>query len=302
MVDDRQPTEAEREEDAMKSTRYSFKDTLKENAGLSVYNTGYEKCDSGKGWGPALRDHYLIHLVSAGRGEFVYNKQSHALQTGDLFLIFPGQLVSYQADAQDPWEYCWVGFNGTDARRLVSMAGFTRREPVLHCSDSAGLRDRLLRIAEVSGNTAADDAAMAGCLYLFLAELIRLNDRRTGGDPHQAYVANALRFIQYNYAGDIGVSDIARYVGISRSQLYRAFLQDFSLSPHTYLQKYRINEACSLLRRPEFSIAEVAGSVGFNDPLYFSRVFKSIKHCTPSEYQREALQASGSAPPAPENR
>lgn len=275
----------------MKDERYSFKDTLKENAGLSVYNTGYERCDSTHSWGPALRDHYLIHYVSAGHGSFTSNRQTYSLQTGDLFFVAPGQLVSYRADADDPWEYCWVGFNGTDARRLVSMAGFTQERPVLH-----GLGDEvqrlLLRISEVSGNTAADDAAMVGCLYLFLAQLIRQNARTAGTDPHQEYVANALRFIQYNYAGDIGVSDIARYVGISRSQLYRAFLQDFSLSPHAYLQKYRINEACSLLRRPDFSVAEVAGSVGFNDPLYFSRVFKSLKGCTPSEYQREARQTA----------
>jgi AraC-like DNA-binding protein len=86
---------------------------------------------------------------------------------------------------------------------------------------------------------------------------------------------------------EVLISDIASYVGISRSQLYRAFLEDFGISPHTYLQRYRINEACSLLRNPNYSIAEVAGSVGFNDPLYFSRVFKSIKQCPPSAYQRE---------------
>ncbi len=270
----------------MDNARYSFKDTLKENAGLSVYNTGYEQCDKNYGWGPALRDHYLIHFISHGSGTFTCNKHSYELREGDMFFIAPGQLVSYRADQQDPWAYCWVGFNGTDARRLVTMAGLSMQEPVLHSPDPERTSRLLLRIAEVSGNTAASDAEMAGYLYLFLAHLIGLNDRHTANDPHQEYVANALRFIQYNYASDIGVSDIAHYVGISRSQLYRAFLQDFGVSPHSYLQKYRINEACSLLRNAGISIAEVAGSVGFNDPLYFSRVFKSIKQCTPSEYQR----------------
>ena len=269
----------------MKDERYSFKDTLKENAGLSVYNTGYERCDSTHSWGPALRDHYLIHYVSAGHGSFTSNRQTYSLQTGDLFFVAPGQLVSYRADPLDPWEYCWVGFNGTDARRLVTMAGFSAQRPVLHTRD-AELRSRLLRIAEVSGNTAVSDAEMVGCLYLFLARLIQLNDQRAVSDPHQEYVANALRFMQYHYANDIGVTDSAQSVGICRSQLYRAFLQDFGVSPHNYLQKYRINEACSLLRDAGISIAEVAGSVGFNDPLYFSRVFKAIKNCTPSEYQR----------------
>ncbi len=271
----------------MKNSRFSFKDTLKENAGLSVYNTGYEKCDSNHSWGPGLRDHYLIHYVSAGSGSFVCNRQTYYLRAGDLFLILPGQTVSYRANPRDPWEYCWVGFNGTDARRLIAMAGFSKNDPVLRDPAPQKTAALLLRIAEVSGATAAADAEMAGCLYLFLAHLIRNSTRCRAEDPHQEYVANALRYIQYNYARDIGVSDIASYVGISRSQLYRAFLQDFGLSPHSYLQKYRISEACSLLRNPNLSIAEVASSVGFNDPLYFSRVFKSVKSITPSAYQRQ---------------
>ncbi len=270
----------------MTGERYKFRDALKENAGLSVYNTGYEKCDSGHSWGPAVRDHYLIHFVASGSGVFRCNQQEYTVGAGGLFIICPTQLASYQADAHTPWQYSWVGFNGTDARRLVNLAGFTRQEPVLHSTDPHKTGALLRRIADASGNTAAADTEMAGYLHLFLAHLIALNSQRPTGDTHQTYVANALRYIQYNYASDIGVNDIARYVGISRSQLYRAFLQDFGVSPHNYLQKYRINEACSLLHNPSYSIAEIAGSVGFNDPLYFSRVFKSIKGCTPTEYQK----------------
>lgn len=270
----------------MDTNRYSFKDTLKENAGLSVYNTGYEQCSKNHSWGPALRDHYLIHLVESGKGTFTYNKVTYSLSAGDLFYVAPSQMAGYQADPHDPWSYSWVGFNGTDARRLMNMTGFSDQQPVLRADDLKTTTSLLRDIARCSGPTAADDSAMAGHLYLFLAHLMRSGSKKTIANPHQSYVANALRFIQYNYAGDIGVNDIARYVGISRSQLYRAFLQDFGISPHTYLQKYRINEACSLLRDPNLSIAEVAGSVGFNDPLYFSRVFKSIKQRTPSEYQK----------------
>lgn len=274
----------------MTGERYKFRDSLKENIGLSVYNTGYETCDRSYCWGPAVRDHYLIHFVASGRGVFRCGKQEYPITPGGLFLLSPSQLASYQADAEDPWKYIWVGFNGTDARRLVNLTGFTAQEPVLVSSDPAATEALLRRIADASGNTAAADTEMAGYLYLFLAHLIQMHGQSSAPDAHQTYVANALRYIQYNYANDIGVSDIARYVGISRSQLYRAFLQDFGISPHNYLQKYRINEACSLLHDPRYSIAEIAGSVGFNDPLYFSRVFKSIKGCTPTEYQKSKLK------------
>lgn len=270
----------------MSHERYQFRDTLKENAGLSVYNTGYEQCDSNHSWGPALRDHYLIHYVVSGRGILRCNQQEYHLSAGELFIIYPSQVASYQADANDPWKYSWVGFNGTDARRLVKLTGFARQNPILRSDDPEKTRSLLRRIADAGDNTPAADAEMAGCLYLLLAHLIRMNRRQPGGNPHQTYVANALKYIQYNYANDIGVNDISQYVGISRSQLYRAFLQDFGVSPHNYLQTYRINEACSLLQDPAYSVTEVAGSVGFNDPLYFSRVFKSIKGCTPSDYRR----------------
>ena len=271
----------------MTNKRYQFQDTLKENAGLSVYNTGYEQCESGQVWGPALRDHYLIHYVVSGKGTLRCNQQEYAVTPGMLFIIFPSQVASYQADEADPWQYTWVGFNGTDARRLVKLTGLTKEQPVWR-SDTPDETCALLRsIADASDNTAAADAEMVGRLYLFLAHLIKHGHHHTAQDTHQTYVANALRYIQYNYASDIGVADIARYVGISRSQLYRAFLQHFGVSPHAYLQTYRINEACSLLRDPAYSVAEVAGSVGFNDPLYFSRVFKSIKDVTPSDYQKK---------------
>jgi ATP-dependent helicase/nuclease subunit B len=85
---------------------------------------------------------------------YVYNKQSYILRQGDLFLISPSQLVSYRADPRDPWEYSWVGFNGTDARRLITMAGFSKKEPVLHCDDlehtSHLLRQIIIQKAERS--------------------------------------------------------------------------------------------------------------------------------------------------------
>lgn len=271
----------------MAHEKFQFRDTLRENAGLSVYNTGYEQCDGGYIWGPALRDHYLIHYVVSGSGTLRCNQQEYHAEAGTLFIIFPSQVASYQADKDDPWQYTWVGFNGTDARRLVKLTGLTKDKPVWRSEDPEATYALLRSIADASDNTAAADAEMVGRLYLFLAHLMKENHGRTAGDAHQAYVANALRYIQYNYASDIGVADIAHYVGISRSQLYRAFLQQFGVSPHTYLQTYRINEACSLLRDPAYSVAEVAGSVGFNDPLYFSRVFKSIKGVTPSEYQKK---------------
>ena len=123
---------------------------------------------------------------------------------------------------------------------------------------------------------------MVGATFKSNAEIFSGIGFLTANPTLQGYIDA----VTQNYGGDISVSDIADFVGVSRSQLYRAFQTEFQMSPHAYLQNYRISEACTLLRRGTLTVAQVAGSVGFNDPLYFSRVFRRQKGCTPTAYQK----------------
>lgn len=273
----------------METNKHQFKSTALENLSLAVYNTGYQKCDSRHTWGPATRDHYLIHYIVSGKGVFNYQNQSYSLCSGEMFLIFPGQVASYSADSADPWEYYWVGFNGTETPRLVNLSGFTKETPVLKLPEINEIKPLLLNIYQKSGYSPACEAEMTGNLYIFLSKLMHLQGENRSSYDLRDYLAQALRFIQHNFADNISVSDISSFVGISRSQLYRAFIDFFNISPNEYLQKYRMNEACSLLRDCSLSISAVANSVGYADPLYFSRVFKKRKGLTPSEYRLNTL-------------
>ena len=245
--------------------KQSFKQNYTNNIELSIFNCGIERCAPSKTWGPGIRDHYLIHLVLSGKGEFEVGGRTWQVSTGDLFFARPSQLIRYTADEQYPWEYSWVGFNGACAHKLAAQLPFTDDAPVHHTSDPDGMR--------------AD-------LYLFIAALMK---ETIAGKPHSTssssqYVLNAIKYIQFNYSHDISIDDVAKSVGVSRSHLYRVFMLNVGKSPIDYLTEYRINEACKLLRAGHLSIAEVAVSVGFFDQFYFSRVFKRAKGVPPSKY------------------
>lgn len=273
----------------MDINKHSFKNSSLENLSLAVYNTGYQKCVGCHTWGPATRDHYLIHFISSGKGFFNSQNRRYPLGSGEMFIIFPGQIVSYTADAHNPWEYYWVGFNGTEAQRLVKLSGFSKERPVLKIRDPDDIGPLLLSIYQKSGYSPSSEAEMTGYLYLFLSRLMRTHDQYSISYDMRDYLARALRYIQYNFASSIAVCDIASAVGISRSQLYRAFVAHFHISPNEYIQKYRLNEACSLLRDGSLSISAVANSTGYSDPLYFSRVFKKHKGMTPSQYRNNTI-------------
>lgn len=266
--------------------KQSFKQSYTDNIELSIFNCGHEVCAPNHTWGPGIRDHYLIHLVVAGKGRYKTESGEFSLQAGDLFLVKPSQLVTYTADADTPWEYYWVGFNGACANALVQQTPFTEAAPVFRCQDPALVQEALHAIYQARGPEPHHEAAMVGSLYLFMAELMK---EARALKPHSnsnsaQYVLNAIKYIQFNYSHDISIDDIARSVGVSRSHLYRVFINNMGKSPIDYLTSYRISEACNLLRSSSLSIAEIAVSVGFFDQFYFSRVFKKAKGVPPSKY------------------
>ena len=64
--------------------------------GLTVYFCGREQCSPGHSFGPAVRPHYLIHIVLSGRGIFRQKNYTHQLTAGDAFLITPMESTYYE--------------------------------------------------------------------------------------------------------------------------------------------------------------------------------------------------------------
>ena len=98
---------------------------------LSVYNTGYQRCEAGYQWGPGVRDHYCIHHILSGTGYYTVGEKTWKLEAGDTFILYPGVEVKYYADQQEPWEYAWAGFMGTDAASIIRNTGFLKERPFL---------------------------------------------------------------------------------------------------------------------------------------------------------------------------
>lgn len=267
-----------------------FKTDRREAGGLYVVNSGSQSCPPSHSWGFGIRDHYLIHLITSGKGVYETSGESYFLEAGHAFLIRPGTLVHYQADAQDPWEYYWVGFQGSDAHALLDLCGF-KNTPVLNLLPHTNrLRLDISAIHRMRGRDIASDVRMTGALYLFLSSLISLGSDAGRQHAKESPLKRAQQYINGNFFDTINVQDIARHAGVSRSQLYRLFMQETGVSPIAYLLKKRISVACSLFETHSLSVAEAANSVGFTDPLYFSRVFKQIKGVSPSVYREQLIQ------------
>ena len=262
----------------------SRRDTLS----LSLYHCGFERCPSDHSYGPAVRDHYLIHYVTDGKGEFESNGKIYHLGKGDLFLIEPGQTTTYRALPEDPYRYYWVGFHGTDAAKLVHMSGLSKQEPIVHYDKDDRLLVHLQYILASSDDPIAGEYITLGHLYLFLSCLIK--EASYGRKKTMTYgstLDRAVRYVHGNYSRDISVKDIADFVKTDRSHLFRIFKKELGVSPQEYLIDFRLTKSRELLGYYDLNISQVAYSVGYDDPAQFSRLFKKKYTVSPSRYSTE---------------
>jgi len=81
------------------------------------------------------------------------------------------------------------------------------------------------------------------------------------------------------------IEDLADSMNLSRTVFYRKIKSILGVSPKDFVKDMRIKKAVQLLDTGEYSISEIAYMSGFSSPQYFSRVFKEVKNCTPSEYK-----------------
>ena len=293
-----------------KEYKYSFKNQLRTMASLTVYRTGRQQCAPLESRGQEIRVFYLIHLVIRGKGTFILNNRRYPVRTGDAFLIYPNMPINYIADEKDPWEFWWVGFNGTDAGFLLDATQFSLKNPVITPSDPETFRDLLADIYAARGNLPHETIMMSAKLYSLLAFLIRDNQNILGQKQEQgtSRFQHACDYIAEHYGEFITVNDVAKALGISRSRLYRIFMQQIAMSPQKYLTEFRIRRACIQMAGSEKSIKEISFMVGFKDQMYFSTVFKSVTGKTPTEfrteerYQSEAKADAGTGEPGKPDR
>ncbi|WP_034849882.1 AraC family transcriptional regulator [Clostridium hydrogeniformans] len=259
--------------------------TNKYDSNLVVYQCGWENCRPKHSYGPAIRDHYLIHFVTKGCGKFYIDDLTFEIKENQGFLICPEDVTYYEADENMPWNYIWVGFNGLKAPEYIRQMGLGKYNPIINTKNSDLVCEYLNKIFESTKLEHGREIRMLGYLYLFLSLIIEESKVNQTVNYKYEYIQKALEYIEMNYSRSISIKNLADHVGLNRSYFSTLFKASLNLSPENFLIQYRINKACELLNQNKtLRISDVSRSVGYMDQLAFSKTFKKVKGCSPSEY------------------
>lgn len=109
----------------------------------------------------------------------------------------------------------------------------------------------------------------------------RVNGAR-GNEP--LALAPAISYVEEHYRDKLSSAEAAARCKLTTFQFSRQFRETYGLTFRDYVLRFRIREACRLLKNPNAHVADVAFLVGFNDPSYFAKIFKRYTNFAPSQF------------------
>lgn len=234
----------------------------------------------------APRDHLLIYCV-AGSGEAEVGGHRRPVRAGDLLLFREGVPHRYRARAGDPWTIYWVHLGGALVDRF-----FDEVDPEAFLV-SAGLHSRLIEEFEALLTTAASfqshhivhAANLLRGLLSFLALVRRQQEAR-----HAALdVRRVQHYLQAHLHERLTLERlVAETSDLSRYHFIREYKRQTGQTPMQAFQHLKISRACYLLDITDLGVGAIAGDLGYEDPYYFSRLFKKVMGVPPRDYRRDS--------------
>ncbi|WP_274365495.1 AraC family transcriptional regulator [Paenibacillus thermotolerans] len=246
--------------------------------------------------GPQVLDYYLVHYVLSGKGWCRSADGMQPLAAGDTFFIFQDALSEYCSDEREPWQYCWVAFRGPMAAKWMDRLGVSTDRPIIHGNGKPNKKIASLIYAVYlslsSEIGAAADVRSGGYLRLLMAEWLRLKPpvpepMRKWSDA-EIQVERAVQWFSLQYSQQKSISQLAKDLGYHRTYFSKLFRNAVGMSPQQFLLQVRMERAKELLHQP-LTVEHIAASIGFSDPLYFSKQFKRRFGLSPTEYRQRSI-------------
>ncbi len=246
-----------------------------------IYATdfAFEQCSKDKREINMLMPYAVIHFVLSGEG-YINNKK---ITNNTAFISSKENHMHYYPSRKDPWSYIYVRINGEDVEKAFSEHKFNKGITVLEFDDSKTLYNLLSLFEKLSyGENKKAQKIIANAVMLLFEES---KSTKTHSSKSKERMEQIKRYIEENYYKKIKIEDVAKHFFLNKNYMRTLFIKNIGISPKQYLSNVRLKRAEHLLLTSNESIKLISGSVGYDDPLLFSKMFKEYYKCSPKQFR-----------------
>ena len=239
-------------------------------------------------WQKGRRDYQILYVAN-GKTHFWFDGREEIVSTGHMVLYKPEEIQKYVYYLEDNPEVFWIHFTGSDVKNILAYHGISLDEHVFYCGvlpDYKALFRKIIQELQLCRYGYEDYIASLFNDILLLVDRQQHEQKKATGDV-QEQIERAAAYFNENYNTKISIDDYAESLHISTNWFIHNFKQYTGMSPAQYILSLRMVNAQSLLERTTYNIKEISEIVGYENPLYFSRVFKKEIGKSPAQYRKE---------------
>lgn len=241
-------------------------------------------------WQKGRRDYQILYVAN-GKTHFWFDGREKIVSAGHMVLYKPEEIQKYVYYLEDNPEVFWIHFTGSDVKNILAYHGISLDEHVFYCGvlpDYKALFRKIIQELQLCRYGYEDYIASLFNDILLLVDRQQHEQKKTTGNV-QEQIERAAAYFNENYNTKISIDDYAESLHISTNWFIHNFKQYAGMSPAQYILSLRMVNAQSLLERTTYNIKEISEIVGYENPLYFSRVFKKEIGKSPAQYRKEMI-------------
>ena len=246
-------------------------------------------------WRPRGRLDFQLLYIAAGKAHFHIDGEEKVVTAGHMVLYRPKEPQKYEYYGKEQTEVYWVHFTGSNVTNILRSYGLTKEMKVFYCGSDLEYKNHFRSMIQELQMCKDDYPEMLEIhlrqifirLHRYFNTIAKVENSQIAED-----IDKAMLYFAEHYNEDICIEDYAREHLMSTSWFIRNFKQYTGSTPMQYILSKRIHNAETLLENEHYNITEISNIVGYDNPLYFSRIFKKVKGISPTEYRKHIIQKS----------
>ncbi|MCX2980297.1 AraC family transcriptional regulator [Halieaceae bacterium IMCC14734] len=231
-------------------------------------------------------DNLLMYCVS-GQGSLTTDDWQGKIRPGQVLLLPQGLPHQYKADSRDPWTLYWVHFQGASTGIFTQYLGYREGTPVVDAGLSPTLTANFNSLMSVrrTGYSARAFINAANQLRHVFSEMALEISATQANTQHNFNLEQIQDFMREHIDGQLTLEQLAAVAVMSKYHFSSKYKRLTGYPPIKHFLNMKMEYACQLLDSSDLSVNAVAGALGYDDPLYFSRLFSKTIGTSPRSYR-----------------
>lgn len=239
---------------------------------------------------PEGRNDYQLLYIAAGKGHFYFkgSKEETIVPKGNMILFRPKEPQVYYYYAEDKTEVYWVHFTGSQVEEFLDHYELPKDENVFFTGispDYPWIYNQIIRELQLQ-RVNYEELLRILLRHILLTINRYIKEQAQTGTDIINDMERAAHYFRENYTKNISIEQYAAEHLMSVNWFILSFKNVMKMTPMQYILSLRIAVAKGLLENSNKNINEISDAIGYDNPLYFSRLFKKHTGYSPSQYKK----------------